>query len=151
MTTVGKILVFLNLVFSLVVGAFAVMDYTARTHWADYGQKMKDQNAVLRSGNETYKKENERLIQEKADLLAKLSLEGGRVAPEVKGLPDLQQIGQALISALQNRNTELDRVRTQLNTQLAEKKKADDQLARYRTMEEAYKTLVNTRQGDAGV
>ena len=33
MTKVGKILVFFNLVFSMVVGAFAVLDYTARTHW----------------------------------------------------------------------------------------------------------------------
>src|SRR5262249_36903332 len=152
MTVVGKILVFLNLVFSLVVGAFAVMDYTARTHWADYADKMKAQNAVLRSGNETYKKENERLLQAQADLLARLITEGGRVAPETKGgNPDLQQIGQSLILALQNRNTDLDRLRTQLATQPAEKKKTDDQLARYRNMEESYKKLVETRQGDAGV
>ncbi len=40
MTAVGKILVFLNLVFSLVVGAFVIMIYLARTHWVDEYKKL---------------------------------------------------------------------------------------------------------------
>jgi hypothetical protein len=150
MTLVGKILVFLNVVFSLVVGAFAVMDYTARTHWADYGLKLKAQNDVLRASGEAARKDNDRITQAHADLLARLMLEANRVAPEVKG-SDPQQIGQALIQALQNRNTELATLKTELSTRRDEKKKADDQLARYRNMEEAYKKLVETRQGDTGV
>src|SRR3954451_15488685 len=35
MTIVGKILVFINLLFSLFVGWLAVMSYTARTHWVE--------------------------------------------------------------------------------------------------------------------
>jgi hypothetical protein len=151
MTIVGKILVFLNLVFSLVVGAFAVMDYTARTHWADYAGKLKSQNDTLRASSDTYKKENDRLLQAQADLTAKLLADGGRVAPEVKGLPDVQRIGEALITVLQNRNTLIDRLTTALNTLRDEKKKADDLIARLRTTEEAYKTLVNSRQSDSGV
>jgi len=151
MTLVGKILVFLNLVFSLVVGAFAVMDYTARTHWADYATKLKSQNEVLRASSESARKENDRLIQERQELVAQMTKEGARVAPEVKGLPDIQLIVRALITALENRNTELNQVKTSLSTQRDEMKKATDQIARYRTMEEAYKSLVNTRQGDAGV
>jgi len=49
MTVVGKILVFLNLVFSLVVGAFAVMDYTARTHWSDAYKTLNARYDVLQS------------------------------------------------------------------------------------------------------
>src|SRR3954454_20327321 len=99
MTLVGKILVFLNLVFSLVVGAFAVMDYTARTHWADYATKLKSQNEVLRASSESARKENDRLIQERQELVAQMTKEGARVAPEVKGLPDIQLIVRALITA----------------------------------------------------
>src|SRR5262249_7525900 len=130
MTLVGKILVFLNLVFSLVVGAFAVMDYTARTHWADHAEKLKNQNATLRVTSEAFKKENDRLIQERAALLARMTNEGARVAPEVKGLPDVGQIVGALIQALQNRNTELATLRTTISTMRDERKKSDDQLAR---------------------
>jgi myosin heavy subunit len=35
MTAVGKILVFVNLLFSLMVGGFIIMVYIARTNWAD--------------------------------------------------------------------------------------------------------------------
>jgi hypothetical protein len=39
MTAVGKILVFVNLVFSLVVGGLVIAIYTARTHWeSEYNQ-----------------------------------------------------------------------------------------------------------------
>lgn len=73
MTVVGKILVFLNLVFSLVVGAFAVIDYTARVHWADAYSKVKTQNDVLRSSSETYKREADQLAKEKEELYSRLN------------------------------------------------------------------------------
>jgi len=151
MTVVGKILVFLNLVFSLVVGAFAVMDYTARTHWADHALKLKSQNDVLRASSEAARKENDRLIQEKADLLARMTAEGAKVAPEVKGLPDVAQIVSALIQALQNRNNELLNLKNTLTTLREEKKKADDQVARLLTAEQTYKKVMENRQNDSGV
>jgi hypothetical protein len=57
MTAVGKILVFLNLVFSLVVGAFVVMIYVARTHWVDEYKKLQAQVAVLQASAQTYQNE----------------------------------------------------------------------------------------------
>ena len=80
MTVVGKILVFLNLVFSLVVGAFAVMDYTARTHWVDGFNTLKARYDVLQSVSNTYRSEADRLTKEKQDLYEKLNKSG------VKGL-----------------------------------------------------------------
>jgi hypothetical protein len=40
MTAVGKILVFVNLLFSLVVGGLVTMVYVARTHWTDEYAKL---------------------------------------------------------------------------------------------------------------
>jgi hypothetical protein len=57
MTAVGKILVFLNLVFSLVVGAFVIMIYLARTHWVDEYNKLAAQTKVLSASEQTWKKE----------------------------------------------------------------------------------------------
>jgi hypothetical protein len=57
MTAVGKILVFLNLVFSLVVGAFVIMMYLARTHWVDEYKKVSDQAKVLAASEQTYRNE----------------------------------------------------------------------------------------------
>jgi hypothetical protein len=57
MTAVGKILVFLNLVFSLVVGAFVIMVYLARTHWVQEYDKLKGVVTVLQASEATYKVE----------------------------------------------------------------------------------------------
>ena len=79
MTVVGKILVFLNLVFSLVVGAFAVMDYTARTHWVDGYNTLKSRYEVLQAVSTTYKTEADKLAKEKEDLYEKLNKSGVKV------------------------------------------------------------------------
>src|SRR5665213_4563615 len=76
MTVVGKILVFLNLVFSLVVGAFAVMDYTARTHWVDGFKTLEARYQVLQGVSPTYKAEADKLAKEKEDLYEKFNKSG---------------------------------------------------------------------------
>jgi len=65
MTAVGKILVFLNLVFAFVVGAFAVMNYTARTYWADEHLKLKKSYEVVKASAEATKKENDKLVKDR--------------------------------------------------------------------------------------
>lgn len=57
MTAVGKILVFLNLVFSLVVGGFVVAIYVQRAYWADANKKLVDQNTVLAANARTFQSE----------------------------------------------------------------------------------------------
>src|SRR5436305_15256077 len=75
MTVVGKILVFLNLVFSLVVGGFAVVDYAARTHWAKAFDDVKAQNGQLLALAQSYKADSERAAKEKADLYDQLAVQ----------------------------------------------------------------------------
>ncbi len=57
MTAVGKILVFFNLIFSLVVGAFVVTVYISQTHWvAEYNQ-LKERYVVADASNAAYQAE----------------------------------------------------------------------------------------------
>jgi hypothetical protein len=72
MSVVGKLLVFMNLVFSLVVGTFAVLDYTARTHWKDSHDKLAIQLAIEKGTATGYKDVAEKLSKEKAELNEKL-------------------------------------------------------------------------------
>jgi len=72
MNAVGKILVFLNLLFSFVVGTFAVMNYTARTHYADQNEKMKKTLETLNASASVYKAEADRLSRWKEELDQKL-------------------------------------------------------------------------------
>jgi len=66
MSAVGKILVFLCLVFSLVVGAFGVMGHISRSHWVDNHNKMKAQLDVALGTIASYKAQAEGLSKERA-------------------------------------------------------------------------------------
>ena len=83
MTVVGKILVFLNLVFSLVVGGFAVLDYAARTNWARSYDDLKAQNQVIVGALNTYRDDAGRLNLEKDELYK--ALESKRVQFDKEG------------------------------------------------------------------
>ena len=50
MTVLGKILVFVNLVFSLVTAGLIVMVFTTRTNWNDAFKKLTATNTVVLSG-----------------------------------------------------------------------------------------------------
>jgi hypothetical protein len=54
MTALGKILIFFNLIFSVVVGALVIMDYTARTHWAEGVKKRDERIQVLNASNQAH-------------------------------------------------------------------------------------------------
>ena len=57
MTAVGKILVFFNLIFSLVVGAFVVVVYISQTHWASQYKDLEQRYAVANASNAAYQKQ----------------------------------------------------------------------------------------------
>lgn len=75
MTAVGKILVFLNLVFSLVVGAFVIMIYLARTHWSVEFNNLKNQNQVLQASATTYQAEALKAQQDRDTGIKKVQAE----------------------------------------------------------------------------
>lgn len=57
MTILGKILVFLNLVFSLVTGALIVMVFVTRTNWKAGFDRLNDYYLVSEANVDTYRKE----------------------------------------------------------------------------------------------
>ena len=59
MTALGKILVIINLIFSLVVCGLMVMVYVARTNWAEGYSKQKKQYEIVQKSFEAKKKELE--------------------------------------------------------------------------------------------
>jgi hypothetical protein len=87
MTVVGKLLVFLNLVFSLAVGTFAVLDYAARTHWADRYQSLSKKYQVVDASSQAWKAEAAKLEKDRKALNARL-IAGAGPAIGLKGLDD---------------------------------------------------------------
>jgi hypothetical protein len=61
MTVVGKILVFVVLIFSGLVGALLVMDYITRTQWADGYARLKKSYDMADASEKAYKRELEDL------------------------------------------------------------------------------------------
>ncbi len=57
MTAFGKILVFFNLIFSLIVGAFVVTVYISQTHWAAEYNDLKKRYEVADASNVAYQAE----------------------------------------------------------------------------------------------
>ncbi len=57
MTAVGKILVFINLVFSLIVAALVVTVYMAQARWASELKKSEDTNKVLVASNRAFEEQ----------------------------------------------------------------------------------------------
>jgi hypothetical protein len=86
MTVVGKILVFLNLLLSVVVGGFVTVVYASRTHWVHEFNKLQDNYGIALASEQAYKKEVEKAQSER----------DGRVeaaeAREKKALADLDTL-----------------------------------------------------------
>lgn len=75
MTAVGKILVFLNLVFSLVVGGFVIFTYVARVHWVESDKAKDNQIEVLNANTLTYQKEKQKAEQDRDAQVGKVQAE----------------------------------------------------------------------------
>jgi hypothetical protein len=112
MTVIGKILVFLNLLFCLIVGALVVLVYTVSTNYKAANDKLRDTNRVLQASNLAYQSEMLKLRTDAdariADANAKLKKAQDEVAAQVetsKGLRDQ-------LNELQQKNQRQDAVAT---------------------------------------
>jgi len=68
MTVVGKILLWLNLVFSITVGVFVVMVYASGTHWVDAYEKLSRKYQVTQASGVASKAEADQYAKDKKDL-----------------------------------------------------------------------------------
>jgi hypothetical protein len=101
MTVVGKILVFLTLVFSLVVGALAVLDYSTRTQWAAGYKKLEANYQTALESNRVEKAEREKLAKEREDLNNRLTQVVGKFA-ELRRPEDPARLAQYMTKALED-------------------------------------------------
>jgi hypothetical protein len=150
MTVVGKILVFLNLVFSLVVGAFAVMDYTARTHWVDGYKTLEARYQVLQGVSTTYKNEADKLAKEKEDLYEKFNKSGVK-ALDPGSKEESLTAATRVVALLKDQGKTIEAMRTENDDLRKREADAKGQVARYRAQETGFKTEVERRQGDSGI
>ena len=124
MTAVGKILVFLNLVFSLVVGAFVIMMYLARTHWVDEYKKVGDQVKVLAASEQTYRSEAIKAEQDAAAKIARAQADLKKVQADLEAqVAENNQMRERLAKAEQQRTGDL--ALSSLATSEVQKRQAD--------------------------
>jgi len=152
MTIVGKILVFMNLIFSLVVGSFALVDYSSRTHWAKGFRDLEGKFKIISASAEAFKRESDDLRKEKTDLYDKLVAERVVIDPAAKDDRDSGfRIATSALNALRERTKSIDELKNQMESlrkQLTEEKAKATTLA---NMEQGFKTDAERRQADSKV
>jgi hypothetical protein len=130
MTIVGKILVFVNLLFSLVVGWFAVMSYAARTHWVDAFNKQQAVAQVADANARQYLQEKLKAEADVAEWQKKLGDQEKVLKAEVKRAKDETtaaraeadtQKGLAATADAQAKQAQADAGRRQLEVATLEK------------------------------
>jgi hypothetical protein len=150
MTAVGKILVFLNLVFSLVVGAFVIMIYLARVHWVESYKALEKQNEVLVANAKTYQNEATTAQQEAANRVAKEQAERQKVERDLDAeraansdlreqLSKLKQnstqqtaLATASVTEVQKRQDDVSQLRETLNKEQEQNNKLVKENAEFR-------------------
>src|SRR5262245_59890243 len=119
MTVVGKILAGLNLVFSLIVGAFAVLSYTASSNHAEGGKQWKERYEVQNRTSEALKKENDELREQQQAFrteLASLAVKQGIKDVDAKQGKDAKDLAVRVTAALKNRDSRIAALESQLKT-----------------------------------
>ena len=117
MTPVGKILVFVNLVFSLFVGAMGLMVFTADTNKNTEIVKVQREREVLKASNTTYQEENKSLQEDKASSVKEKEVEIAKLKMEVE---DFKRVKGDLDKKYEKKEEELLAKDRLLMTTLAE-------------------------------
>src|SRR5207244_10081489 len=121
-TAVGKILVFLNLVFAFVVGAFAVLNYSARTYWADEHLKLKKSYEVVKASAEAAKKENDKLVKDR-EAYNNAVLQNGKRDAVLDDKGDPAKAAERLVAVAARQKADVESLKDELDKE--RKQKAD--------------------------
>ena len=149
MTIVGKILVFINLVFSLVVGYFVIQVHETSLRWEIDAKKMKKSLDTSAASESAYKTQNQALLNERADLARKLQAQGVKESEPLAAVLDnlSTQINnlKADIEARDKRLTEISKTLVETDAKL---KKAEEVVkgteAEVKRVQEDYEKLRKT-------
>lgn len=147
MTVVGKILAIMNLVFSLVVASFLVVDYKARTHWADGYEKLKKKYEVVQAASTTYQNEANKLAKERQDLNNTLRIAGGKDL-EVKTPEDNERVARLAAKLLEDRRKALDELKAELAREKDLVAQERNKVSKYQSASIAFTEEIKRRQED---
>src|SRR5260370_25972675 len=136
MNTVGKILVILNFVFAVVVGAFLVVDFATRTNWQNEYKNLKAQQEVVVIDREIHMTENAKHRSNLADLDMKL-------ATQVQKLKDQEDVAKVTEGNLIIKLDEQERKAKDADSLRA---KAISDLEALKVVEVDLKTIVKKRE-----
>ncbi|HVS34153.1 MAG TPA: hypothetical protein VMS17_01145 [Gemmataceae bacterium] len=111
MTAVGKILVFFNLIFSLVVGAFVVYTYISQTHWKKAYDDLNTSFTASESSNQAYQTQ----LRDARDFTSKFN---DNVLNKIANDPNLKD--KFAIDAKDEPGVKVDKITTTLKAALDE-------------------------------
>ena len=126
MTPVGKILVFVNLIFSLFVGAMGLMVFTADTNKNAEIVKVQRERDVLKASNTTYQEENKTLQESGSSSVKEKEVEIAKLKTEVE---DFKRVKDDLDKKYNEASKKLNEKDIVLQTAIAESSRRQEQNA----------------------
>lgn len=124
MTPVGKILVFVNLVFSLFVGAMGLMVFTADTNKNMEIIKVQRERDVLKASNVTYQEENKTLQESGSSSVKEKEVEIVKLKTEIE---DFKRVKDDLDKKYNEASKKLNEKDIVLQTAVAESSRRQEQ------------------------
>jgi len=126
MTPVGKILVFVNLVFSLFVGAMGLMVFTADTNKNAEVVKVQREREVLKASNTTYQEENKTLQESSSSSVKEKEVEIAKLTTDIE---DFKRVKDDLDKKYNEASKKLNEKDIVLQTAVAESSRRQEQNA----------------------
>ncbi len=124
MTPVGKILVFVNLIFSLFVGAMGLMVFTADTNKNAEIVKVQREREVLKASNTTYQEENKSIQEDKSSTLKEKEVDIANLNMKVE---DFKREKDELVKKFNEASKKLNEQDIVLQTAVAESSRRQEQ------------------------
>ena len=124
MTPVGKILVFVNLVFSLFVGAMGLMVFTADTNKNAEIAKIIRERDVLKASNGTYQEENKVLLEGRETEIKRMEKD---IEKQKTDLEDRDRVAKDMQKKLDEASKKLNEKDIVLQTAVAESNRRQEQ------------------------
>jgi hypothetical protein len=128
MTVVGKILVFIVLIFSVFIGALLVMDYTKRTEWADLYTKLKGRYDMAVASEKAYKDEVVATKDAADKLVKEAEARREKAKKDLDALEDIVKDVRKERDVLKGQSTKSDAIATAGQTEIARRQTDAEEL-----------------------
>jgi hypothetical protein len=128
MTAVGKILVFVNLLFSLVVGGLVTMVYVARTHWTDEYKKLSDRYAVVQASESAAKREAEENLTKSAARVKAVEKQLEKAQADLKSVLEANDLATKELGEQRSKEAKAEAIRAAAQKEIELRQKDVEQI-----------------------